>query len=217
VNFLNVNITPQKNTKLGNYPLYDELNLFCDINDFYRQRLTESSLLLEEISGSTDLRIPPDETIPPPEISNKSSNRICLALIDETSNTSQGAYNTNYRTFRTLWPERELWVLRVGLSTPFTIPDIWLSNPLDYGPIVVNRDNGNPALLSDWFAIANLNRIQPGGKVGLFIDNSGSMQTASVQASYNRFMEQVLDRGLGIITVENTNEDYITPFITMNE
>jgi hypothetical protein len=149
--------------------------------------------------------------------STTSASRICVAVIDETSSTSQASYNANYTTFRNTWPLRELYVLRVGASTPFYIPADWEDSPRDFGPTTVNRDNGNTANRSDWYAIANLDRLPAGGKVGLFVDTSGSMTIASVQASYDHFLAQVAARGLDIITVTNANEDYITPFIGMDE
>lgn len=145
------------------------------------------------------------------------NQRVCVSVIDETSSTSQAAYNNNYNTFRSLWPNRPLYIMRVGTSTPFYIPANWGSNPNDHGPITVNRDNGNTTLTSDWFAIANLDNLITGSKVGLFIDTSGSMTLSSVQASYNLFQSQVAAAGLQITNVFNSNEDYITPFINMLE
>lgn len=145
------------------------------------------------------------------------NQRVCISVIDETSSTSQAAYNTNYNTFRSLWPDRPLYVLRVPTGSPFYIPSGWTTNPNDYGPIDVTRDNGNATLATDWFSIAGLDKLLPGSKVGLFVDVSGSMTLASVQASYNLFQSKVSAAGLSITNVTNSNEDYITPFITMLE
>jgi hypothetical protein len=41
------------------------------------------------------------------------------------------------------------------------------------------------------------------------------MYTATVQASYDKFLADVAAAGLSIITVTNMDEDWITPFISM--
>ena len=48
----------------------------------------------------------------------------------------------------------------------------------------------------------------------MFIDTSGSMTMSTIQASYNAFVEKLNARGITIITVTNSNEDWVTPFLT---
>ena len=83
-----------------------------------------------------------------------------------------------------------------------------------FGPIRVNRDNGNAANVSDWYTICNLDQIPNNSKVALFIDNSGSMTTGTVQASYDLLVSKLNARGITFITVENTSEDWISSFDT---
>ena len=83
-----------------------------------------------------------------------------------------------------------------------------------FGPIRVNRDNGNAANTSDWYTICNLDQIPNNSKVALFIDNSGSMTTGTVQASYDLLVSKLNARGITFITVENTSEDWISSFDT---
>ena len=83
-----------------------------------------------------------------------------------------------------------------------------------FGPIRVNRDNGNAANVSDWYTICNLDQIPNNSKVALFIDNSGSMTTGTVQASYDLLVSKLNARGITFITVENSSEDWISSFDT---
>lgn len=82
-----------------------------------------------------------------------------------------------------------------------------------FGPVQVNRDDSNPGYESDWYAIANLDQIPDGSSIALFIDTSGSMTMATVQASYDKLLGKLNARGITITTVTNSNEDWITPFL----
>jgi hypothetical protein len=87
------------------------------------------------------------------------------------------------------------------------------ANGLTFGPVQVNRDNGNTNLASDWYTICGLENIPDESSIALFIDNSGSMTTATVQASYNLLVSKLNVRGITITIVTNSNEDWITPFL----
>jgi hypothetical protein len=87
------------------------------------------------------------------------------------------------------------------------------SNGLTFGPVQVNRDNGNAALASDWYTICGLENIPDGSSIALFIDGSGSMTQGTVQASYELLVSKLNARGITITTVTNPNEDWITPFL----
>ena len=81
-----------------------------------------------------------------------------------------------------------------------------------FGPIQVNRDNGNSANTSDWYTLCGLDNIPNGSKIVLFLDNSGSMTTDTVRASLNEFLIKLQQRDITIEVVENSTEDWITPF-----
>ena len=106
----------------------------------------------------------------------------------------------------------------LALSPVITITDSSFvgSNKTDktFGPVRVNRDGGNTASASDWYTICNLDKVPDGSKVALFIDNSGSMTTSTVQASYDLLVSKLNARGITFITVENTSEDWISSFDT---
>ena len=108
--------------------------------------------------------------------------------------------------------------ISLALSPIITITDSSFvgSNKTDktFGPVRVNRDGGNTASVSDWYTICNLDKVPDGSKVALFIDNSGSMTTSTVQASYDLLVSKLNARGITFITVENGTEDWISSFDT---
>ncbi len=81
-----------------------------------------------------------------------------------------------------------------------------------FGPIRVNRDNGNAALASDWYTICGLDKLPNNSKVAIFVDKSGSMTQATIQASYDLLMSKLQARNMDIITKTDTQEDWISPF-----
>jgi hypothetical protein len=83
-----------------------------------------------------------------------------------------------------------------------------------FGPISVNRDSGNVSSLSEWYDICNIDSIPDGSEIAIFIDNSGSMTTSTVQASYDKLIQRLNARNITVATVTNGSEDWITPFDT---
>ncbi len=107
----------------------------------------------------------------------------------------------------------------LATSPEVTINDTSLSvganaNNLTFGPVRVNRDDGNIQDVSDWYDICSLDQLPEGGKVAIFIDTSGSMTMSTVSQSYNKLVEKLNERNITIITVTNSSEDWITPFLT---
>ena len=107
----------------------------------------------------------------------------------------------------------------IATSDEITINDISLTvgalaNGKTFGPVQVNRDSGIVSNISDWYTICNIDSIPDGSKVAMFIDTSGSMTMSTIQASYNAFVEKLNARGITIITVTNSDEDWVTPFLT---
>lgn len=81
-----------------------------------------------------------------------------------------------------------------------------------FGPIHINRDDGNAANASDIYAICGLDKLPDGSKIAIFVDNSGSMTTNTVRAAYDDLIAKLQARNMDVITVTNSNEDWITPF-----
>lgn len=81
-----------------------------------------------------------------------------------------------------------------------------------FGPIQVNRDNGVVANASDWYNLCNLSNVPDGSKIAIFIDGSGSMTQATIQASLDKLTAELNARQISFIVVTNSSEDWITPF-----
>ena len=146
----------------------------------------------------------------------------CIAVIDECLAVSQTTINDDWNAFRNKWPTRPFNIMRVerqtGGHSGVKLPSI---APTDYNVENVNRDDGVIADAADWFSLADLSGYAAGTTVTLWIDDSGSMTTASVSASYDKFVADCATAGLLIefrtssINDENGihNERYIWPFI----
>ena len=87
------------------------------------------------------------------------------------------------------------------------------ANGFTFGPVIVNRDNGNPDNITDWYKICNIDDVPDGSSIALFIDTSGSMTQATIQASYDAFLAKLNERNITVTSVTNSNEDWITPFL----
>lgn len=106
----------------------------------------------------------------------------------------------------------------VATSSDITINDTSRAvgsnaNGLTFGPVQVNRDSGVAANASDWYTICGLDNVPDNSSIALFIDTSGSMTQATVQASYDLLLSKLNARGITITSVTNPNEDWITPFL----
>ena len=111
---------------------------------------------------------------------------VCISVIDESSRT-QSTMDNDWNSFRANYPTRPFYLLQPEkgdnekdrLKIPSGVDD---TDPVgvapDYGLFYseVNRDNGSPSSLSDWFTICGLSTYPADTLVSLFIDTSGSMR-----------------------------------------
>ena len=81
-----------------------------------------------------------------------------------------------------------------------------------FGPLAVNRDGGNATAVSDWYTLCGLDKLPNGSKIALYVDTSGSMTMATVQASHDLLIQKLNARNMDVIVVTNPSEDWITPF-----
>ena len=88
------------------------------------------------------------------------------------------------------------------------------ANGKTFGPVNVNRDGGDTNTTSDWYTICGMDNLPDGSKVALFIDTSGSMTMSTIQASYDLLVSKLNAKSITIISVTNSSEDWITPFLT---
>ena len=140
-------------------------------------------------------------------------NPTCIAVIDEVSPTP-ATIQASYNKFRLNCPDSYLYLLQPKKTSQSVVqtPNGWSETAGDFGAITVNRDNGNRNLISDWYDLATLDRLPNNSTVQLFIDNSGSMTTNTVQASYDHFKSRCQERGIKIILYTNKQENWIAPF-----
>ena len=127
------------------------------------------------------------------------------------------------RDGRTEGVETLIFDIKVGNKVVATSPSITINDTSyvglnhtgkTFGPIHINRDNGNSANASDIYSICNLDQLADGSDVALFVDNSGSMTTATIQAAYDSLIAQLTARNMSVIVVTNGNEDWISDFDT---
>ena len=152
----------------------------------------------------------------------------CISIIDESiGNQARNNYNNNpeagypssysssaqviqhdWNRFRAVYPNnggngREFWLLQPGRTFPDLLrPSNYISDSLTH-TVTVNRDNGNVANRSDWYAICNLDSQPPGSYVSLWLDISGSMTKNTVLASYNYFFQRCAAAGINIVFEES--------------
>ena len=181
-----------------------------------------------------ELAGPPEPGVLPPSTTN--DTRWCVAVIDEDS--VQG-FNTNtaqWTSFRANYPNRVHFVLEAsrqdngtnctnrsivhsqitlvnGQTSSLYVPDNYKAelDTVYANWIPVNRDLGG-SCVDDWYTLIGAGNLPENAKLALFIDNSGSMTTSTVQASYNLFVSKLSARNIDFFVVENTSENWIHTF-----
>jgi len=138
----------------------------------------------------------------------------CISVIDEDSYQDNRA---KWRIFRTLYPERPF-CLVIPYSDELDgmgIPPQAINDPKFQVHYVVRDEGDLPP--DDWFTLCGLDKMTLSNTVryiGMFLDQSGSMSKATVQNSYDKFLQMVADAGLTIRDGDyNNDEDWILPFI----
>lgn len=182
---------------------------FVKVNNVWRPVTTtwiKSNGLWQPIVGSSA-----------PEFVNISGNfglpvKICIGVCDENDATSQSTMNSNWNTFLTRFPDSQLYCLQPGIGG-MRVPPNFTSSGFGFGPILVNRDNGNANQASDWFSICNLGDALQGTVVQLSIDNSGSMTNSTVQASIDLLLAKCAQSGLSVQLRGMSRENWIAPFL----
>ena len=158
--------------------------------------------------------------------STTNANRWVVAVIDEDD--SSGGFTqmtsrwTNFRNqypdrcFHLLEPHRNYGINRTtpnGIDSQIYIPTAFL-NELSAGTTFharvsrVQSEAGTISGTSDWWDLIGASVLPSGAKIGLCIDNSGSMTVASVQDSLDLFEQKAAAAGVTItpgVSANNTN------------
>lgn len=162
------------------------------------------------MDGDIDINVGISQAETNPEIK-------CIAVIDEASNFTTDQFYDKWSNFRFNWPNRIHFLLQptttgIASTSLLNVPSNYDSG-FGTSPQVkgVNRDSGISTASSDWFGLVGL-VTGTDTKVALFIDESGSMDLSTVQASYNRFIASCTAANIAIRTESNGAEDWIEPF-----
>ena len=132
----------------------------------------------------------------------------CLSVFDEDSSGARYV-NSDYRNFRSNYPDRRIFLLQTREYALATLPTGWSTDPLARGPIRINRDRGDPSRASDWYTLCGLNRVPDNYAVALSIDNSGSMRTSHVRASLDLLRRKLAARNIQLIVTNMPAERVI--------
>lgn len=145
----------------------------------------------------------------------------CISVIDESNGgPSSAELESNWEQFRAEYPGRPFCLLQPEPNgkSDLKIPPAFEADVLaTYA--TVTRDYGDtaPERITDWFDLCGLDLSKQLGidKVAVFIDNSGSLRTSHVQASYDFFLGRLADEDVELVKgIENSSENWIIPFLT---
>eukprot|EP00980_Cylindrotheca_fusiformis_P004435 scaffold948_cov106-Cylindrotheca_fusiformis.AAC.7 len=137
----------------------------------------------------------------------------CVAVIDESS-VSSSYLNQLWEEFRTRFPDRPFTMLQPPSSVgSLYLPPDFVEDPLTrYFPVVRDTEMGLPP--SDWYELSGMPQYSNAKYVGLFIDNSGSLEEWQVQGSIDLFLNKTAEMGLEVRRVVNPDENPFLPFLT---
>ena len=147
----------------------------------------------------------------------------CISAIDESS-LGASTIENDWTAFRADYPDRHFCLLGVEADCCGNVlhdPPAFLAELADpAGKVIrhhdVPRDNGSQASATDWYAMCELDSLKAQGatKVAYFVDDSGSMSVASVQASIDLLHQRLAAEGIELVMgTSNTNENWVSPFL----
>ena len=153
--------------------------------------------------------------------SSTNANRWVVAVIDEDDSQQVSAMANNWTTFRNSYPNRCFHLLEPyptnayttrstpnGVNSALAIPTAFI-NELSAGTTFHARVSRNLHSSvpdpSDWWDLIGASVLPSGAKIGLCIDNSGSMTVTTVQASLDLFEQKAAAAGVTITPGVNAN------------
>ena len=157
--------------------------------------------------------------------SSTNANRWVVAVIDEDDIQNLTNMTAQWTTFRNDYPDRCFHLLEPyasyysptrtspnGVNSSIYIPTAFL-NELSAGTTFHARVSRNSSSYvsgtSDWWDLIGADVLPSGAKIGLCIDNSGSMSVTTVQASLDLFEQKAAAAGVTITPGVNANNtDY---------
>jgi hypothetical protein len=227
-------VLPKYDTHCGPQELYvlayDSIGQFSKspVVDFTRNLMTSLECSVATSSGSATTTTT-TTTVPTGKLadcgdSTTNANLWVVAVIDE-NDSSANAVTQEWSLFRTGYPDRCFHLLEPynagygfngsnpnGISSNIVMPAAFI-NELSAGTTFharVNRDNtADVEGSADWWDLIGADILPSGAKIGLCIDNSGSMTVTTVQASLDLFEQKAAAAGVTIIPgIQAQNTDY---------
>jgi hypothetical protein len=140
----------------------------------------------------------------------------CVAVIDEDSSFGTPNQAAQWTEVRTQYPSRPFCLLVPNPIGKVGIPSNFLADDLTIVEYNIVRDFGDQAIAEDWAVKCGLNFYASNqvGYVGLFVDDSGSLEKSEVIASYDKFIAFMATQTIEIKKVVNTEENWILSFLT---
>jgi len=185
---------------------------------------TNNPTITKEFKETVEVATTTTTTVPTGKLadcgdSSTNANRWVVAVIDEDDSQSLNTMTAQWTSFRTYYPDRCFHLLEPyaasysnrsnpnGIGSSIAIPTAFI-NELSAGTTFhsrVNRDGGSTASRSDWWDLIGADVLPSGAKIGLCIDNSGSMNVNTVRSSLNLFKQKAAAAGVTIVTGLNGN------------
>lgn len=136
---------------------------------------------------------------------------VCISVIDESSEYSTGDFYNLWAAFRSKYPTRKFYLLCPGDYNDLNVPANFLADPNAH-VMNISRSGNNVGLRDDWYSLCDLGAAISGSRVLLSVDNSGSMTTGTVRASYDYFKSRMLNSTLQLTEVNmGSSENWVTP------
>ena len=159
--------------------------------------------------------------------SSTNANRWVVSVVDEDDNQSLSSMTASWSTFRNSYPDRCFHLLEPhvlqgepdytthttfnGVNSYLFIPTAFI-NELSAGTTfyakVSRSSNSSVSGTSDWWDLIGASVLPSGAKIGLCIDNSGSMYASTVQASLDLFEQKAAAAGVTIAPSSNGWDNY---------
>ena len=130
--------------------------------------------------------------------------------------------------FRTLWPNRKFFLIEPwvtdgdqsltgldqtrGTSSRIKMPTAFVTEAQAGVKAVYIQSTRNSGGGTNWWSRIGGSSLPSGAEVILWVDNSGSMTTSTVQGEYNAFLAAAASANVTITEVTNMREDWINPF-----
>jgi hypothetical protein len=101
-------------------------------------------------------------------------------------------------------------------SEKVTLPNNFITDPLNIVVEHIPRDEGNVAVASDWVKLCGLDRYNSANVplVGLYVESDEILGQESVKASWDMFTGKLKAKNMQMKNFTDDTDNWIAPFIT---